>query len=37
MAEPFIANLPGPDAGNFLKVTAWENGSFEVQLEDREG
>ena len=28
MAEPFTANLPGPDAGNFLKVTAWENGSW---------
>jgi beta-lactamase superfamily II metal-dependent hydrolase len=29
-AEPFIANLPGPDAGNYLKLTASRNGSFEV-------
>ena len=28
--EPFIANLPGPDAGNYLKLTASRNGSFEV-------
>jgi hypothetical protein len=30
VADPFIANLVGPDAGNYLKVTAWKNGSFEV-------
>jgi hypothetical protein len=30
VAEAFIANVPGPDAGNFLKLTAWKNGSFEV-------
>lgn len=29
-ADPFIANLPGPDAGNYLKLTAWEDGNFEV-------
>jgi len=29
-AEPFIANLPGPDAGNYLKLTASRNGSFEI-------
>ena len=29
-AESFIANLPGPDAGNYLKLTASRNGSFEV-------
>jgi competence protein ComEC len=29
-AESFIANLPGPDAGNYLRLTAWEDGSFEV-------
>lgn len=29
-AQPFLANLPGPDAGNYLKVTAWTDGSFEV-------
>ena len=29
-AEPFIANLAGPDAGNYLKVSAWEDGNFEV-------
>jgi competence protein ComEC len=29
-AEPFIANLSGPDAGNFLKLTAWPDGTFEV-------
>jgi len=30
VADTFIANLAGPDAGNYLKVTAWKNGSFEV-------
>ena len=30
VADPFIANLPGPDAGNYLKLTAWPDGSFEV-------
>jgi competence protein ComEC len=30
VAEPFIANLSGPDAGNYLKLTAWPNGNFEV-------
>ena len=28
--EPFIANLAGPDTGNYLKLTAWKDGSFEV-------
>lgn len=28
--DSFIANLPGPDTGNYLKVTAWEDGKFEV-------
>jgi len=26
----FLANLEGPDAGNYLKLTAWKNGNFEV-------
>jgi competence protein ComEC len=30
VADPFIANLLGPDAGNYLKVTAWKDASFEV-------
>ena len=30
VADPFIANLTGRDAGNYLKVTAWKDGSFEV-------
>ena len=30
VADPFIANLVGPDAGDYLKVTGWQNGSFEV-------
>jgi competence protein ComEC len=30
VAEPFIANLAGPDAGNYLKLTAWADGDFEV-------
>jgi competence protein ComEC len=29
-ADPFIANLAGPDAGNYLKLTAWPDGNFEV-------
>jgi hypothetical protein len=28
--EEFIANPPGPDAGNYLLLTAWPDGSFEV-------
>jgi competence protein ComEC len=30
VADPFISNLAGPDAANYLKVTAWKDGSFEV-------
>jgi competence protein ComEC len=30
VAEAFIANLPGPDGGNSLKLTGWVDGSFEV-------
>jgi len=30
MAAPLLANLQGPDAGNYLKVTASADGSFEV-------
>jgi len=26
----FIANIEGPDAGNYLKLTAWPDGRFEV-------
>lgn len=26
----FIANVEGPDAGNYLKLTAWPDGRFEV-------
>ncbi|MCU1271370.1 MAG: beta-lactamase domain protein [Acidobacteriaceae bacterium] len=26
----FIANVEGPDAGNFIKLTAWPDGKFEV-------
>ncbi|HEY6944372.1 MAG TPA: MBL fold metallo-hydrolase [Candidatus Acidoferrum sp.] len=29
-ADTFIANLSGPDAGNYLELTAWEDGNFEV-------
>lgn len=29
-AESFIANPPGPDAGNYLILTAWTDGNFEV-------
>jgi competence protein ComEC len=28
--EEFIANPPGPDAGNYLELTAWPDGNFEV-------
>jgi competence protein ComEC len=28
--DPFIANAPGPDAGYYLKVTAWPDSTFEV-------
>jgi len=30
VAAPFIANVAGPDAGNYLKLTASANGSFDV-------
>jgi beta-lactamase superfamily II metal-dependent hydrolase len=30
VAAPFLANLQGPDTGNYLKVTASADGSFEV-------
>jgi len=30
VADDFIANLAGPDAGNDLELTAWPDGSFEV-------
>ncbi|HEY4380734.1 MAG TPA: MBL fold metallo-hydrolase [Acidobacteriaceae bacterium] len=30
VAESHIANLPGPDAGNYLKLTARTDGSFSV-------
>ncbi len=33
MAESRIANLPGPDAGNYLKMTARTDGSFSVTNE----
>lgn len=29
-AEPFIVNLPGPDAGNYLELTTRKYGEFEV-------
>jgi competence protein ComEC len=29
-AEAFIANVPGPDAGNYLKLSAWADGRLEV-------
>lgn len=29
-AEKFLANLKGPDTGNYLKLTAWRDGHFEV-------
>jgi competence protein ComEC len=28
--DSFIANLPGTDAGNYLKVVAWNDGNFDV-------
>lgn len=30
VAEAFIANVSGPDTGNYLKLTAWPDGNFEV-------
>jgi beta-lactamase superfamily II metal-dependent hydrolase len=30
VAAPFLANLQGPDTGNYLKVTALPEGSFDV-------
>ncbi len=30
VAAPLLANLQGPDAGNYLKITALADGSFEV-------
>lgn len=30
VSEPLIANLSGPDAGNYLKLTAWPDGSFDI-------
>jgi competence protein ComEC len=30
VAPEFIANPDGPDAGHYLKLTAWPDGSFEV-------
>jgi hypothetical protein len=30
VAESHIANLPGPDAGNYLKLTGRMDGSFSV-------
>jgi len=30
VADEFIANPDGPDAGNYLELTAWPDGSFEV-------
>lgn len=29
-AAPYIANLDGPDAGHYLELTAWPDGSFAV-------
>lgn len=29
-ADSFIANLSGPDAGNYLKLSAWPDGNFEM-------
>lgn len=28
--EPLIANPQGPDGGNYLKLTAWKDGTFEI-------
>ena len=36
VAEEFIANPSGPDAGNYLQLTVWPNGSFAV-LNSRTG
>ena len=30
VAAEFIANPQGPDAGNYLELTAWPNGDFEI-------
>jgi competence protein ComEC len=30
VADAFIANVSGPDAGHYLKLTAWADGTFEV-------
>jgi hypothetical protein len=30
VSAPFIANLNGPDAANYLRLTAWPEGRFEV-------
>ena len=30
VAEEFLANTRDPDAGNYLELTAWPDGSFEV-------
>jgi competence protein ComEC len=30
VAPEFIANLEGPDSGNYLELTAWPDGNFEV-------
>jgi len=30
VADSFIANVSGPDAGHYLKLTAWADGNFEV-------
>jgi beta-lactamase superfamily II metal-dependent hydrolase len=30
VASEFIANTQGPDAGNYLELTAWPDGNFEV-------
>lgn len=30
VADELIANPSGPDAGNYLKLTAWGDGSFEI-------
>jgi len=30
VAAPFLANLQGPDKGNYLRVSAAADGSFDV-------
>jgi len=30
VAADYIANVDGPDSGKYLKLTAWQDGSFEV-------